>query len=103
MKNIKEKIINICRSSLVASKNLSETKNYERNKALRIIAKNLIKNKSYILMQNKRDLEKAKEENLPKHLLDRLLLNESRIISMCEDIINIAKLKDPLGKVLDLK
>ena len=29
----------ICRSSLVASKNLSETKNSERNKALRIIAK----------------------------------------------------------------
>ena len=54
MKNIKEKIISICRSSLVASKNLSETKNSERNKALRIIAKNLIKNKSYILMQNKK-------------------------------------------------
>ena len=54
-------------------------------------------------MQNKRDLEKAKEENLPKHLLDRLLLNESRIISMCEDIINITKLKDPLGIILDTK
>tara|TARA_B100001248_G_scaffold257265_1_gene239486 strand:- start:582 stop:1841 length:1260 start_codon:yes stop_codon:yes gene_type:complete len=103
MKNIKENIISICKSSLVASKKLSETKSSERNKALRIIAKNLIKNKSYILMQNKRDLEKAKEENLPKHLLDRLLLNESRIISMCEDIINIAKLKDPLGIILDTK
>ena len=103
MKNIKEKIISICRSSLVASKNLSETKNSERNKALRIISKNLIKNKSYILMQNKRDLEKAKEENLPKYLLDRLLLNESRIISMCEDIMNISKLKDPLGIILDTK
>ena len=103
MKNIKEKIISICRSSLVASKNLSETKNSVRNKALRIIAKNFIKNKSYILIQNKRDLEKAKEENLPKHLLDRLLLNENRIISMCEDITNIAKLKDPLGIILDTK
>ncbi len=103
MKNIKEKIISICRSSLVASKNLSETKNSERNKALRFIAKNLIKNKSYILIQNKRDLEKAKKENLPKHLLDRLLLNENRIISMCKDITNIAKLKDPLGIILDTK
>ncbi len=101
MKNNTEKnIINICKLGLNASKSLSVTKNSDRNKAIKLIAKKLIKNKAYILSQNKKDIEKAKKENLSKHLLDRLLLDEKRISNMCKDIFNIAKLDDPLGKIL---
>ena len=101
MKNNTEKnIINICKLGLNASKSLSVTKNSDRNKAIKLIAKKLIKNKAYILSQNKKDIEKAKKKNLSKHLLDRLLLDEKRISNMCKDIFNIAKLDDPLGKIL---
>ena len=101
MKNIEKKIINICKSSLMASKSLVETKNFERNKTLKLISRNLLKKKSYILLQNKKDIDRANEANLPKHLIDRLLLDENRILNMCKDILNIAKLNDPLGKVIN--
>ena len=100
MKNTEKHIINICKSSLNAAKSLGETKNSDRSKALRLIAKKLLKNKAYILLQNKKDIEQAKKDKLAKNLLDRLLLDEKRILNMCKDIFNIAKLKDPLGKVL---
>ncbi len=100
MKNIEKQIINICKSSLVASKSLVDIKNIERNKILKLIARNLMRKKSYILLQNKKDIDRAKKENLPKHLIDRLLLDENRISNMCKDILNIAKLNDPLGKVI---
>ena len=100
MKNIEKQIINICKSSLVASRSLVDIKNIERNKILKLIARNLLRKKSYILLQNKKDIDRAKKENLPKHLIDRLLLDENRISNMCKDILNIAKLNDPLGKVI---
>ncbi|PPR25845.1 MAG: Gamma-glutamyl phosphate reductase [Alphaproteobacteria bacterium MarineAlpha9_Bin4] len=101
MKNTEKNIINICKASLNASQSLAETKNSDRNKALKLIAKKILKNKNYILLQNKKDIEKAKKAKIPAHLLDRLLLDEKRILNLCRDISNIAKLKDPLGKVIN--
>ena len=47
MENTKKQIINICKSSIQAAQNLSKTKNSDRNKALRIIAKKIIKKYRY--------------------------------------------------------
>ena len=101
MESIKNKIINICKSSVKASQYLSKTKNAERNKALKIIAKKIIKNKDHILVQNKKDLAIAKKSGLSKPLIDRLLLDESRILNLSKDVLNIAKLEDPIGKILN--
>ena len=80
MKNIEKQIINICKSSLVATKSLVDIKNIERNKILKLIARNLLRKKSYILLQNKKDIDQAKKENLAKHLIDRLILQSSIMI-----------------------
>ncbi|MDC3024173.1 glutamate-5-semialdehyde dehydrogenase [Alphaproteobacteria bacterium] len=101
MKKTEKKIINICKLSIKASQILSKTKNSERNKALKIIAKKIIKNKDYILLQNKKDLFEAKKSGLSKSFVDRLFLDDKRILSLSRDILNIVKLKDPLGKVLN--
>ena len=53
MESTEKKIINICKASVKASESLSRTKNSQRNKALRLIAKKIIINKDYILLQNK--------------------------------------------------
>ena len=47
MKNTEKKIINICKDSLKASKSLTNANNKERNKALKLIAKNIKKTKIY--------------------------------------------------------
>ncbi len=52
------------------------------------------------MSKNKKDINEAKKKNIPKHLLDRLLLDEKRISNLSNDILNIAKLRDPLGRML---
>lgn len=72
-----------------------------KNMALHKMADALI-NKEHmarILEANKRDLEAAKG-TISDVMLDRLMLNEMRIEGMAEGIREVAKLEDPVGKVL---
>ena len=63
MKNIEKQIINICKSSLVISKSLVDIKNIERNKILKLIARNLLKKIIYFII-NKKDIDRAKKKTL---------------------------------------
>jgi len=65
------------------------------------MAENLIKNQDIIISQNDKDMNIGRKANLPNALLDRLLLDESRIQTMAKSIKEIAQQKEPVGKVLD--
>lgn len=53
---------------------------------------------AYILEENKRDIEEGKEKGFSDSLLDRLLLNEQRIVDMTEGIKQLIELRDPIGE-----
>ncbi len=103
MSSIKQKINKICSEVKIASIELANTTISERNKALTLIAKNITKYQKDILECNKKDYSLAKKNKTPSHLLDRLLLDKVRIKNMVNDIKNISKLPDPIGKTLDTK
>ena len=90
----------ICKKAKNASHKLATSSNKERNIALKLIANQILKSINSIIKANKKDYVAAKKNNIPLHLLDRLLLNEERIHKMAQDIINISKLEDPIGKEL---
>ncbi len=71
-----------------------------KTKALESAAENLLSNKDLILEENEKDVEQHKSK-LTSALLDRLILDEKRINSMCEGIIKISQLDDPVGKIID--
>jgi len=70
----------------------------EKNKALAAVAEQLIVETSYILEENKRDIEQGKAKGMSASLLDRLMLNEQRIIDMTEGIRQLIDLCDPVGE-----
>ena len=72
-----------------------------KNKVLLEMADELENRKEEIINENKKDLEYAKKANLSSAMIDRLLLNETRISSMAQALREIASLKDPVGRVLD--
>jgi len=72
-----------------------------KRKLLNEMADRLEKYKDEIIEANKKDLEYAKEANLSNALIDRLLLDEKRIKAMADSLRDIAKLKDPVGKIID--
>jgi glutamate-5-semialdehyde dehydrogenase len=100
MKLIEKKVITICEKAKKASIKLANTSNSERDKALQLISDNIVKFKKKIIIANKKDIDLAKKVKTPHHLLDRLLLDEDRIYNMSNDIKNISKLQNPLGRVL---
>ncbi|MBO5216089.1 MAG: glutamate-5-semialdehyde dehydrogenase [Clostridia bacterium] len=71
----------------------------DKNNVLRIIADALIQNAQEIIDANKVDLANNSEK--PKHILDRLMLDESRIKSMSVGLEKLISLPDPVGEVVD--
>ena len=63
------------------------------------MSQELINNKDSILSSNKLDLENSKELNLSPALIDRLTLNEERILGMSNGLQKIIPLPDPVGEV----
>ncbi|MGN4446844.1 glutamate-5-semialdehyde dehydrogenase [Bacillus cereus group sp. MYBK79-1] len=70
----------------------------QKNEALVAIAEQLIVETAYILAENKRDIEEGKAKGFSDSLLDRLMLNEQRIVDMTEGIKQLIELSDPVGE-----
>ncbi len=65
------------------------------------IGDELERNVAQIIEQNQIDLEYSKKANLSSSLIDRLLLDEKRVKAMANGVREIAKLREPVGRVKD--
>ena len=83
-----------------ASKKLLTLDTRTKNKALVMIAEELINKKEEIKEANRLDLEKGKKERLSFALLDRLELTDKRIEAMSQGLMEIAAFTDPIGEIL---
>jgi glutamate-5-semialdehyde dehydrogenase len=81
-----------------AAADLRNTNETQIVKALKALSHELNENTSGLLKANSRDIEKG-DPNDPKK--DRLLLNAERIKNIASSILQISKLPDPSGKVLE--
>lgn len=93
-------IAEIAKRAQVAARTLANSTVSERNQILLNIADELEKNLDLILTANQLDMAAAKAAGINESLQDRLLLTKARIISMANAARDIAKLPDPLGRVL---
>ncbi|EKO3983959.1 glutamate-5-semialdehyde dehydrogenase [Vibrio fluvialis] len=75
----------------------------QKNQALAIIADELEANAAQILAANAKDIQLGREAGLTDALLDRLLLNESRLNAIANDVRNVISLNDPVGSEIDSK
>ena len=93
---MKNYLNNIGIKSKIAFKNLNELDLKKRNKILETYSKLLIKNKKKIISENLKDIKDCKR----KELIDRLIIDESKIQNIRNSINQIIKFKDPLGKII---
>lgn len=83
-----------------AAKYINRATTEQKNKILTSIKEILLSSKDEILEQNKKDIEAAKNNGMPEHLIDRLTLNYDRIVSMALAIDELIHLVDPVNEVV---
>ncbi len=71
-----------------------------KNKILLEMAKSIEENALRIINENDKDVKAAENSKLNSVLIKRLRVDKQKIKEMTEEIKNVAKLEDPLGKLL---
>ena len=88
------------KKSLEASKSIFNLDEKIKNKVLYDYIKIINSNKNKIINQNKIDIKNAKKKKIKSNLIERSILDESRINSIIKSIKEVIKLKDPCGKII---
>ena len=88
------------KKSLEAARSIFNLDEKRKNKVLNDYIKIINTNKNKIINQNKIDIKNAEKKKIKSHLIERSILNESRINSIIKSIKEVIKLKDPCGKII---
>ncbi|TQQ26630.1 glutamate-5-semialdehyde dehydrogenase [Vibrio cholerae] len=89
------------KAAKAASFQLATASTAQKNQALAIMADQLEAQSASILAANAKDIALGREAGLSDGMLDRLLLNESRLQAIANDVRNVIKLNDPIGSEID--
>jgi len=92
---------NFLQEAKASSRVLAAISGREKNRILNEMAQALRDNTDNLIKANALDMADGEKNNLTSALMDRLLLDDSRIEAMAVAIEDIAALKDPVGRVLD--
>ena len=99
-KKLENLMIDIGRSARDSSYGLAKISNDKRNKAIFFIAESIENNIKMLLEANAKDIETANNKNLSLSLIDRLMLNEERILSMASSMRVITEIPDPINQIM---
>ncbi len=100
MSEIKSKVQKICNDAKRATAEISILDSESKNLVLSEVAKLLKKHTQKIIKANLKDVKAAKDRKLEDAKIDRLILDEKRIIALTNSVKDIIKLPDPVGKIL---
>jgi glutamate-5-semialdehyde dehydrogenase len=99
MKSPIEELEEKAKAAKAASRRLAYLSTEVKNKALHNISDDLLSKKEEILAANQIDQKEAEASGMNPALLDRLILNSSRLEGIARDVLSVAALPDPVGEV----
>ncbi len=83
-----------------ASNSLAKVTSRSKDEGLLAMARLISSESSFIMEENNKDIEDAKNNGLSPAFIDRLTLNPARLKAMSDGLTEIAALRDPVGEVL---
>ncbi|WP_462413401.1 glutamate-5-semialdehyde dehydrogenase [Neobacillus sp. Marseille-QA0830] len=84
-----------------ASKKLAMLTTNEKNEALAVVADEILQESAWLILENRKDIAKGKQQGISESLLDRLLLTDQRIEQIVEGIRQLIELPDPIGEIIE--
>ena len=94
-------IAELGRRSKAASRVLATASTAQKNDALLLAADLLVTATDSILSANAIDVERAESQGVSSTVVDRLRLDEKRVVSMAGGLRQVASLADPIGEIVD--
>lgn len=96
-------LLEICKKAKEVKQQIAVLSTSEKNAALLAVADKLVAKQAELIAANAKDMENGKANNMPEGLLDRLMINETRIEQMAEGLRQVVALEDPIGEVISMK
>ena len=100
--NVPEYIQGVGKRARAAARAIGRAESGMKDAALHAIAAEIEAAAETLKRENERDLAAGKQHGLDAALLDRLELNDARIIAMAEGLREIALLPDPVGSISNM-
>lgn len=88
-----------CQLAKKSASILAKLSSLEKNEALLKMKNALLQNTKYLLSENGKDIQNAKDQ--PSAMIDRLTLTEKRIADMANGLNTLIALPDPIGQTID--
>ncbi len=92
-------LTDIGKKSKKAINNRLSTK--KKNKVLKDYRLLILKNKKLIINENKKDIKNASKKGIKNNLIQRLMLNDKKIVAITNSIKKIISLRDPINVILE--
>ena len=86
------------KSKKAINKRLSTKKKDKVLKDYRLL---ILKNKKLIINENKKDIKNAYKKGIKNNLIQRLILNDKKIVAITNSIKKIISLRDPINVILE--
>lgn len=100
--DINSSVKKIAEDALGAARLLARSSSGVKNAALLRMADELTWRKDFIVSENRRDVNAAREKGLSAAMIDRLTVNGAAIEAMAQGLREVAALPDPVGKVTSM-
>ncbi|MDF2683630.1 MAG: glutamate-5-semialdehyde dehydrogenase, partial [Brevibacillus sp.] len=101
MESLKTKVLEQLSLAKQASRQMALLSRAEKDKALGLIAEQLLADEPAILAANEQDLGRAQADGQPSSYLDRLRLTPARVRDLVDGLQQLIQQEDPVGQLLD--
>ncbi len=96
----KQDVLEVAARAKAAAVELAPLSRGAKDAALLAMAAALTAATADVVAANARDVEAARAEGTPEHIIDRLALNPDRVAAMAQGLRDVAGLPDPVGEVV---
>jgi glutamate-5-semialdehyde dehydrogenase len=100
--SVQEEALLLGREAKAASRRLAPLSATEKNRALLIMADKLESRERFLMQENQKDIEAAKQAGVSAALLDRIALDAKRIRGMANGLREVAALPDPVREIVKM-
>ena len=99
--NIKNNLVKVGKNARVAARAISEISDAVISETLMLFSNRIKEHKDKILKANQEDIQLATNKNASKAFIDRLTLNEDRVNSLQNVMLDIANQKSPVDQIIE--